>query len=129
MKIDSRFVFPLNFTTESITSKRKKELFEEYFKTALSELEKKELLERTQKERLNLIYQKLEESSSLLENLSNIDLNEASSQTIGDFLLAQALEMNKILETLPESSLKNLLKDWVFFVGVEAQKIKQGFYS
>ncbi len=129
MKIDSKFVFPVNFTSEAVSSQRPSGAFEEYFKIALSELEKKEILEKTQKERLNLIYQKLEESSSLLENLSNIDLNEASSQTIGDFLLAQALEMNKILETLPESSLKNLLKDWVFFVGVEAQKIKQGFYS
>jgi hypothetical protein len=39
------------------------------------------------------------------------------------------LEINKILETLPDSSLKNLLKDWTFFIGIEAQKIKQGFYS
>jgi predicted Zn-dependent peptidase len=129
MKIYSKFIFPIDFTTESVTSKRKKNLFEEYFKIALSEIEKKELLEKTQKERINLVYQKLEKSFEILENITNLELNEASSETIGDFILAQALEINKILETLPESSLKNLLKDWAFFVGIEAQKIKQGFYS
>lgn len=129
MKIDSKFIFPINFTTESVVSKRKKSLFEEYFKVALSEIEKKEFLEKTQKERFNLVYQKLEESSKLLENIVNKDLDATSSETIGDFVLAQALEIDKILETLPESSLKNLLKDWAFFVGIEAQKIKQGFYS
>lgn len=129
MKIDSKFIFPINFTTESVTSKREKSIFEEYFKTALSELEAKELLERTQKERLNLISQKLEESFQLLEKVCNMELDEASSETVGNFLLAQALEMDKILETLPESSLKNLLKDWIFLVGIEAQKIKLGIYS
>jgi hypothetical protein len=129
MKIYSKFIFPINFTTESITSKSGKNLFEEYLKIALSEIEKKELLEKTQKERINLVYQKLEKSFEILENITNLELNEASSETIGDFILAQALEINKILETLPDSSLKNLLKDWTFFIGIEAQKIKQGFYS
>jgi len=129
MKVYSKFIFPINFTTESITSKSGKNLFEEYLKVALSEIEKKELLEKTQKERINLVYQKLEKSFEILENITNLELNEASSETIGDFILAQALEINKILETLPDSSLKNLLKDWTFFIGIEAQKIKQGFYS
>ena len=129
MKIYSKFIFPINFTTESITSKSGKNLFEEYLKIALSEIEKKELLGKTQKERINLVYQKLEKSFEILENITNLELNEASSETIGDFILAQALEINKILETLPDSSLKNLLKDWTFFIGIEAQKIKQGFYS
>ncbi|MDF2953307.1 MAG: hypothetical protein OD816_000552 [Thermodesulfobacterium sp.] len=129
MKIDSKFIFPVNFTTESVTSKGEKSLFEEYFKLALSEIEKKEFLEKTQKERFNLIYKKLEESFQLLEKIMSMELNEASSKTLGDFLLAQALEINRLLETFPESSLKNLLKEGTFFVGVEAQKIKQGFYS
>ena len=129
MKVYSKFIFPINFTTDSITSKSGKNLFEEYLKVALSEIEKKELLEKTQKERINLVYQKLEKSFEILEIITNLELNEASSETIGDFILAQALEINKILETLPDSSLKNLLKDWTFFIGIEAQKIKQGFYS
>jgi predicted Zn-dependent peptidase len=129
MKVYPKFIFPINFTTDSITSKSGKNLFEEYLKVALSEIEKKELLEKTQKERINLVYQKLEKSFEILENITNLELNEASSETIGDFILAQALEINKILETLPDSSLKNLLKDWTFFIGIEAQKIKQGFYS
>jgi len=129
MKIDSKFIFPVNFTTESVTSKGGKSLFEEYFKLALSEIEKKEFLEKTQKERFNLIYKKLEKSFQLLEKIMSMELNEASSKTVGDFLLAQALEINRLLETFPESSLKNLLKEGTFFVGVEAQKIKQGFYS
>ncbi len=129
MKIDSKFIFPVNFTTESVTSKGEKSLFEEYFKLALSEIEKKEFLEKTQKERFNLIYKKLEESFQLLEKIMSMELNEASSKTLGDFLLAQALEINRLLETFPESSLKNLLKEGTFFVGVEAQRIKQGFYS
>ncbi|PMP64953.1 MAG: hypothetical protein C0190_07310 [Thermodesulfobacterium geofontis] len=129
MKIDSRFIFPINFTAESVTSKRGESLFEEYFKAILSEIEKKEFLEKTQKERFNLVYQKLEESSKLLESIINKELDATSSETIGDFILAQALEINKILDTLPESSLKSFLKDWTFFIGIEAQKIKQGFYS
>ena len=65
----------------------------------------------------------------MLENLPNLNINHSISETIGDFLLAQALEVNKLLEAIPDSSLKNFLKDWTFFIGVEAQKIKQGFYS
>lgn len=129
MKIDPKFIFPINFTTESVISKREKNLFEEYLKIAISEIERKEILEKTQKERLNLVCQKLEESSQILENLNKLELNEAASKTLGDFLIAQALELDKILETIPDSSLKNLLKEWTFFIGIEAQKIRQGFYS
>lgn len=129
MKIESKIFSPINFTTESITSKKGKNLFEEYLKISLSEIETKEILEKPQEERFNLIYNKLEQSFQLLENFINVELNEASSETVGDFLLAQALEINKLLDTFPESSLKNTLKESVFFLGVEAQKIKQGFYS
>ena len=56
-------------------------------------------------------------------------LDNSSSETTGDYLLAQALEIDKIAETFSESSLKSLFKELAFFIGTEAQKIKQGHYS
>jgi len=130
MKIDSKSLEQLNFIPQSQTiNKPSSNAFENYFKIALKELELQEFFQKSLNEKLNLIYQKLEESSRVLENLPNLNINHSISETIGDFLLAQALEVNKLLEALPDSSLKNFLKDWTFFIGVEAQKIKQGFYS
>jgi len=130
MKIDSKSLEQLNFIPQSQTiNKPSSNAFENYFKIALKELELQEFFQKSLNEKLNLIYQKLEESSRVLENLPNLNINHSISETIGDFLLAQALEVNKLLEAIPDSSLKNFLKDWTFFIGVEAQKIKQGFYS
>jgi len=130
MKIDSKSLEQLNFIPQSQTiNKPSSNAFENYFKIALKELELQEFFQKSLNEKLNLIYQKLEESSRVLENLPNLNINHSISETIGDFLLAQALEVNKLLEAIPDSSLKDFLKDWTFFIGVEAQKIKQGFYS
>ncbi|WP_038055523.1 hypothetical protein [Thermodesulfobacterium hydrogeniphilum] len=130
MKIDPKILNQINFNIDSKSLNRNfKTNFEDYLKVALEKLETHEFLQKSQEEKFSYIYQKLEESSKILENLGEKKINYSTSETIGDYLLIQALEINKLLETLPESSLKNLLKDWAFFIGIEAQKIKEGFYS
>ncbi len=129
MKIDSNFIYFINLTPKSQISKSINNLFEKYLKLAISEIETKEILQKSERERIHLVYEKLEKGSQILEKVSQNKLDETSSETIGDFLLSQALEINKILKTFPESPLKELFNEWTFFIGVEAQKIKQGIYS
>jgi len=129
MKIDPKFIYFVNFTPKSQTSKGINNIFEKYLKLAISEIEAKEILQKSEKERIDLVYEKLKEGFHILEKVSQYGLDNTSSETIGDFLLSQALEINKILKTFHEGSLKDLFNEWTFFLGVEAQKIKQGFYS
>ncbi len=129
MKIDPKILNQINFNIDSKSLNKNSEAnFEDYLKVALEKLETQEFLQKSQEEKISYIYQKLEESSKILESLVEKGINYSTSETIGDYLLTQALEINKLLETLPESSLKNILKDWTFFIGVEAQKIREGFY-
>ncbi len=102
--------------------------FEAHFKAALKELDEKELLSRSVQERIELIHQRLEQSSKILERFASSPASFSTSQTVGEYLIAQAFETNKLIESLPDSSLKSILKEWCLFVGVEGQKIRQGFY-
>ncbi len=129
MKVESKALNQLNFSIDFKSLNTSERVFEKYLKVALKELETKEFLEKSQKERFSAVYKKLEQGLKVLEDLSQKEVDGTTSETLGDFLLSQALEANKILETLPDTSLKNLLKEWAFFIGVEAQKIKQRFYS
>jgi hypothetical protein len=73
--------------------------------------------------------ERLEFSLDLLDKIAKTPLNFSSSQTLADFLLSQAFEMEKIAESLPEGALKNLFLESAIYLGVEGQKIKQGFYQ
>lgn len=118
-----------NFNLNISSLKRVNSPFEEYLKTALIELKTQELLKKSQEENIHILFQKVEESLGLLEKITQMPLDNSSSKTTGDYLLAQALEIDKIAETFSESSLKSLFKELAFFIGTEAQKIKQGHYS
>ncbi|RKX60193.1 MAG: hypothetical protein DRP29_03150 [Thermodesulfobacteriota bacterium] len=118
-----------NFNLNISSLKRVNSPFEEYLKTALIELKTQELLKKSQEENIHILFQKVEESLGLLEKITQMPLDNSSSETTGDYLLAQALEIDKIAETFSESSLKSLFKELAFFIGTEAQKIKQGHYS
>jgi len=114
--------------TEIIVKKDSK-VFEDYLKEAIKELESLENLKQTEGEKVKYLAERLEFSLDLLDKIAKTPLNFSSSQTLADFLLSQAFEMEKIAESLPEGALKNLFLESAIYLGVEGQKIKQGFYQ
>lgn len=128
MKIDTKIQFELNFNIPSSISKQENKVFESYLKDALSELERADLLKQAEKEKLRYLSKKLESSLALLDRVTKSDLNFSTSVTIGDLLLSQAYEMEKIAETLPEGGLKSLFKESALYIGLEAEKLRNGFY-
>ncbi|QER41720.1 hypothetical protein F1847_02755 [Thermodesulfobacterium sp. TA1] len=129
MKIENKHLTVSNFTIKPEKTEERVKGFEEHLKIALSELEKEEFIQKTQEEKTTLALNKLEETLAVLEHFINSPVSLSKAETVGDFLLSQALEIDKIVSSLPESFTKNFIKDWAFLLGVEAQKIKQGFYS
>jgi len=122
------FVTNTDFNTKSVNLKSKKvKNFENYLEIALKEIENAESLNAIEKQKIHLINQKLEYSFSLMEKINQLD--NSSSQTIGEYLLSQALEIEKIANTISQEGLSNFYKNCAVFIGVEAQKILQGFYS
>ncbi len=130
MKIDFKTLYESNFNINISSSKKINSTFEEYLKIVLAQIkEEKNFSKDINSKKLEEILQKVRTSLEVLESLAPEGLDTSSAETLGDFLLAQALEINQILNLLPEDSLKHLLKDITFFIGIEAQKIRQGFYS
>ncbi len=119
----------VNFNTKSPSSKGKRaeNLFEDYLKIALKELENIENLKATEKQRINLILQKVENALSLMENINQLD--SSSSKTLGEYLLSQALEIEKLAEQISQKDLRKFYREYAVVIGVEAQKMLQGFYS
>jgi DNA repair ATPase RecN len=110
-------------------SKRVDSSFEEYFKLALKELDTREFEEKQEYERVKIIAQKLEDASKILEKITEKELDFSSSQTIGDYLMEKAFEIDKMSNYISDPPVKKLFKEWAFFLGIEAQKVKQHFYS
>ncbi|BAU23085.1 hypothetical protein THC_0693 [Caldimicrobium thiodismutans] len=129
MKIDSKIFTDINFITPDAISKQGNRVFEDYLKSALLELETSDLIKETEKEKIKFLSEKLDFSLDLLDRIAKIPLNSATSATVGDFLLAQAFEMEKVAESLPEGALKNLYKESALYIGIEAEKIRQGYYQ
>lgn len=129
MKIDFKTLYESNFNINIPSSKRVNSTFEEYLKVALAQIREEKLSSEGYQEKLKEVWQKIKTSLEILENLSSEGLDASSSETLGDFLLSQALELNQILNSLPEENFKSFIKELTFFIGVEAQKIRQGFYS
>ena len=129
MKIDSKIFLDINFITPETLSKQGNKIFEDYLKSALLELEQAELLKEEEKEKIRFLHDKLTFSLELMDKIAKTPLNQATSSTVGDFLLSQALEMEKIAETLPEGALKNLFKESALYLGIEAEKLRQGYYN
>ena len=122
------FIIESDFNTKSINLKSKKvEKFENYLEIALKEIENVENLNAVEKQKIHLLNQKLEYTFSLMEKINQLD--NSSSQTIGEYLLSQALEIEEIANTISQEGLSNFYKNCAVFIGVEAQKILQGFYS
>lgn len=129
MKIDSKVILDLNFITPEAISKEGNKVFEDYLKNALLELERAEILQQAEREKIKFLAERLDFSLDLLDRVAKINLNTSTSATIGDFLLGQALEMEKIAESLPEGALKSLFKESALYLGIEAEKIRQGYYQ
>lgn len=129
MKIDSKIFTEFNFITPDAISKQGNKVFEDYLKSALLELETSDLIKEAEKAKIKFLSEKLDFSLDLLDRIAKIPLNPATSSTVGDFLLAQALEMEKVAESLPEGALKNLYKESALYIGIEAEKIRQGYYQ
>ncbi|MGC9110026.1 MAG: hypothetical protein ACP5HI_07245 [Caldimicrobium sp.] len=129
MKVDSKIFSNLNFITPEALSKQGNKIFEDYLKSALLELERAELLKEEEREKIKFLQDKLSFSLDLMDKIAKTPLNHATSSTVGDFLLAQALEMEKVAETLPDGALKNLFKESALYLGIEAEKLRQGYYT
>ncbi|AIH03585.1 MULTISPECIES: hypothetical protein [Thermodesulfobacterium] len=129
MKIENKNLAFFNFTIKPEKVEGGDSSFAEYLKVALSELETQEFLQKTQEEKTQMAFNKIEQTLEILESMVNTSLSSSKAETIGDFLLSQAMEIDKIVSSLPESYTKKFIKDWAFLLGVEAQKIKKGFYS
>jgi hypothetical protein len=119
----------INFNTKSTSLKGKKaeNLFEDYLKIALKELEALENLKATEKQRISLLSQKVENALSLMEKIEQLD--SSSSRTLGEYLLSQALEIEKLAEGISQESLRKFYREYAVVIGVEAQKMLQGLYS
>lgn len=112
-----------NINSLKINSLNKK--FEEILKTALLELEKSYISgESFSAEVLNLATKKAENVLEILDKFAERDITVSEAQTLGDWLLLQALELEKISESLPDSPQKELFKTSAFIIGIEAQKLK-----
>jgi len=119
----------INFNTKSTSSKglKKDNLFEDYLKIALKELEALENLKATEKQRISLLSQKVENALSLMEKIEQLD--SSSSRTLGEYLLSQALEIEKLAEGISQENLRKFYREYAVVIGVEAQKMLQGLYS
>ncbi len=129
MKITDKTLIENNFNLSQIISKQGRQVFEDYLRNALLELEKSSFLKEAERQKIKVLSDKLEFSLHLLDRLAQGPINTSLSSTIGDFLLTQAFEMEKIAETLPEGALKNLFKESALYIGIEAEKVRQGFYQ
>lgn len=129
MKIESKNIAHTYFNTQEIISKEGNKVFEDYLKSALLELESAEILKEAEKEKVKFLSERLDFSLDLLERIAKMPISPSTASTVGDFLLTQALEMEKIAESLPEGALKNLFKESAFYIGIEAEKIRQGYYQ
>ncbi|MFN3921786.1 MAG: hypothetical protein ACK4K4_05250 [Caldimicrobium sp.] len=129
MKINPNNTINIYFITQENISKQGNKIFEDYLKSALLELESAEILKETEKEKVKYLSERLDFSLNLLERLAKVPISNSTASTVGDFLITQALEMEKIAESLPEGALKNLFKESAFYIGIEAEKIRQGYYQ
>lgn len=128
MKIESKPIDNLYFITQDQISKQGNKIFEEYLKSALLELNNAEILKEEEKEKIRLLSEKVHFSLDLLDKVTKGPVSYSTASTLGDFLLTQALEMEKIAESLSEGALKNLFKESVLYIGLEAEKLRQGYY-
>ncbi|MFN3406479.1 MAG: hypothetical protein ACK4UR_06045 [Caldimicrobium sp.] len=117
------------FITEEAISKQGNKIFEDYLKSALLELERADILKEAEREKVHYLSEKLDFSLDLLDRIAKTPISQSAASTVGDFLLTQALEMEKIADTLPEGALKNLFKESAFYIGIEAEKLRQGYYQ
>ena len=129
MKIETKSIENSYFITKEAIAKQGNKIFEDYLKSALRELESAEILKDTEKAKIKVLSDKLEFTLDLLERMAKTPVSESTASTVGDFLLTQAMEMEKIAETLPEGAIKNLFKESAFYIGIEAEKIRQGYYQ
>lgn len=129
MKIEKNIHAMLNFTISDAISKQSRTIFEDYLRNALLELEKSEFLKKKEHETIRFISDQVLFSLDLMEKISRIPLKSSISATVGDFLLSQAFELEKIADSLPDGSVKNLLKESALYIGIEAEKIRKGYYN
>lgn len=129
MKIEKNLPLNVQFWTTEVASKQANTIFEEYLRNAILELEHSELLKEKTHETLKLLSDQVRFSLELLEKISKMSITTSISSTVGDFLLSQAFELDKISDSLPDGALKNLFKESALYIGIEAEKIRKGYYN
>lgn len=125
MKIDKKYPDEIYFNTIHSKINPSDEKFEEVLKTALLELENiRTSSQISKKESLTLVLEKTEKVLETLTQALEEDLTISKAQTLGDWLLFQALELESLSENLPEGPQKEFLKTSAFLIGIEAQKLR-----
>ncbi len=129
MKLDPTSLLNINNTLTEILVKKDPKVFEDYLKEAIKELESLDTIKQTEAEKIKYLSERLDFSLDLLDRIAKTPLDFSSSQTLADYFLTQAYELEKLAHTLPEGALKNLFLESAIYLGVEGQKIRQGFYQ
>ncbi len=70
----------------------------------------------------------VEEMLPLLERLAQDPLSRSQAETLAGVLADRAQELEKLLKELPEGPLRETLSEAALFFGVEAEKLRKGFY-
>ena len=112
---------PLDFVPGRKTGKVEKS-FELYFREALS---RKDGLGEDFSQAVSLV----EEILPLLERLSEDPVSRTQAETLADLLSERAKQLEELLSHLPEGPLHSTLSEAALLFGVEAEKIRRGFYS
>ncbi|OAQ20398.1 hypothetical protein [Thermosulfurimonas dismutans] len=111
---------PLDFTPGRKTGKVEKN-FEVYFREALSRNE-------ASREDFSQAVALVEEMLPLLDRLSEDPISRSQAETLADILSERARQLDELLSHLPEGPLRRTLSEAAILFGVEAEKLRRGFY-
>ncbi len=111
---------PIDFNPKAKSSQVKK-TFESYLREALEA--------DTQKaQNLDLALNLVEEILPILEKLSGDPISRSQAETLADVLAERARQLEELLSGLPEGPLRQTLSEAALLFGVEAEKLRKGYY-
>ncbi len=109
-----------DFTPEKKTGKVEKG-FESYLREALS-------ANKGSDPSLTQALDLVEEVLPLLERFAQDPSSRAQAETLADILEERARVLESLLREIPEGPLRQGLSEAAIFFGVEAEKLRRGFY-
>ncbi len=111
---------PLDFTPGKRSGKVEKS-FEAHLKEALAEAQGSQ---GPLSEAIDLV----EEVLPLIERFSEDPSSRTQAETLAGILEQRARELEALLKEIPEGPVRQTLSEAALFLGVEAEKLRRGFY-